>query len=115
MRIAENLLAQKNCFMIRLRYGVRRKIGEPNHVAVQPLPIWLFGSYFVFELRVVDDASFASVDEQHLAGLKTSFEDYLFWRDIKYPNLRRHDDEAVLGHRSEEHTSELQSHSFISY
>src|SRR5439155_45449 len=75
-----------------------RKIGEPNHVAVQPLPIWLFGSYFVLELRVVDDASFTSVDEQHLAGLKTSFEAYLFWRNIKYPNLSRHDDVAVLGH-----------------
>src|ERR1041385_1054907 len=84
--------------MTRRRNRMRWKIGQANHVGVQPLPVWFFGSYFVLELRIVNDASFTSIDKQHLARLKTSFQDYLFWRNIKYSNFRGHDDKAVPGH-----------------
>ena len=49
--------------MTGFRNRMRRKIGQADKVLVQPLPVWFFGSDFVFQLRVIDDAPFVRVDE----------------------------------------------------
>ena len=75
-----------------------RKIGEPKHVAVQPLPVWFFRGYFVLEFRVIDDPSFTRINQKHLSGLKTSLKHDVFCRNIEDADFRSHDNKAVLRH-----------------
>ena len=87
MRVTENLLSQKNRFMARRGNRMRRKIRQADHVAVEPLAVRLFGSDFVLQLRVVDDASFTCIDQKHLSGLQAAFEYDVFCRNIEHTDF----------------------------
>ncbi len=90
VRVAKDLLAQQN----RLRdpapeHGCCRQIRHAHHIFVQPLAVRLFGGDLVLQFRVIDDAAFARIDEEHLARLKTAFMNDVLRLEYRARRLRR--------------------------
>ncbi len=99
LRVAEGLLAieQRGVGHGRAR-GHGRQVLQHDLRAGEPLPVGIGGGEAALQLVVRDDAAFFKVDEQHLAGLQPPLGDDLLLRDRQHADLRRHDDEAVVGH-----------------
>ncbi len=66
--------------------------------SVEPLVVRVLGGELLLDLLVVDDAPFAGVDQEHLAGLQPALADDLRRVDVDHADLRRHDHQIVVGH-----------------
>ena len=65
--------------------------------SLEPLAVRVLGGELLLDLLVVDDATLAGVDQEHLAGLQTALADDLGRVDVDHADLGRHDDEVVVG------------------
>ena len=97
MGVSENLLPQQNGCMIRFRHGMAGQIRQTNEVFVQPMAIRFFAGDLVLQFGVVDDAALCRIDQEHLAGLETTFELDVFRGNIEHTDFGRHDDKPVVG------------------
>ena len=58
----------------------------------------MLGRQPLLHLRIVDDAAFLQVDQQHLAWLQPPLADDAFFRHGQHAGLGRHDHMIVVGH-----------------
>ena len=63
------------------------KFRQSNQIFIQPLAVWFFRSDPVLQFRVIDDASFQRIDEQHLPGLKAPLEQNVLRWNIENTDL----------------------------
>ena len=96
--VAEHLLAAQHAVVAEDRVFSVGQVVEPNHAIGQPFGVRVLGGELLLDLLVVDDATLASVDQEHLAGLQTALADDLGRIDLQHADFRSHDHEIVVGH-----------------
>ncbi len=97
MRVAEDLLPQKNRFVVGFGHVLRRQIRQANEVLVQPLAVGLLCRHPGLQFGVINDAAFPRIHEEHLAGLKTPLQKDVVGRDVQHSDFGSHDDQSILG------------------
>lgn len=74
------------------------QVAHFNGVAFHPLAVRVLGSEVPLDLFIGNDAAFGGVDQEHLAGLKTTLGHDVFLRDLRQnAGLGGQNDVAVIG------------------
>ena len=70
---------------------------QHNFLLGQPLPVGAFVAYVLFELFVGNKAALFKIQQEHLAGLKSTFEFHICRVDIKHAYFGSHDALVIVG------------------
>ncbi len=95
--VAEHLLAAQHAVVAEHHVLAFGQIRQVDHSLLEPLPVRMLRGQRSLDLVVVDDASLIGVDQEHLARLQPTLGDDLGRVDVDHADLRRHDDEVVVG------------------
>ncbi len=96
--VAELALEADQARVLRCEGAAQRKVLKVYAPRGQPLFVRVLGGQAVFDLVVVDDAPGRRVDQEHAARLDPPAQHHLRRRQVKDPDLGRHDHEVVVGH-----------------
>ncbi len=98
LRVAERLLPLQHRFVIGL-LGARAagRSLMSMRLPVEPLAIRMLRRQLPLDLVVVDDAALGRVDEEDAPGMQPLLDEHVLGRNVEHADLRRHDDQVVLG------------------
>ena len=74
-----------------------RHVFDRDEVLLEPLGIGELAGELLLDFFVRDDAALGRIDEEDPSGVQPFLDEDVLGRNVQHADLRRHDDEVVLG------------------